>query len=150
MNNSIVTLIIVLIFYACNQTPKKSSSQSQTDVPEETARTETSGSEVQATNEQIAKAAISALFYQPVNIMTVKTNGDIVLVSYKRPDDGQKFEYKIQVTNNSINWGNADGRWRNSNFDEKLSYTINGQEIVITTAFSDGSKSQERFIIDEL
>lgn len=82
--------------------------------------------------------------------MNVKTGGDIVFVSYKRPNDGQKFEYKIQVTNNSINWGNSDGRWRNSEYDEKLSYSIVGQELVITTSYDDGSKSQERFKIEEL
>ncbi|MFY0598522.1 MAG: hypothetical protein JXR03_02545 [Cyclobacteriaceae bacterium] len=150
MNKLISTLLSVFLCYACNQTPKESSTQSQTDIPTETIKTKTSEPVVEVTNEQIAKASISALFYQPVNIMTVRTNGNIVFVSYKRPGDGQKFEYKIQVMNNSISWGSSDGRWRNSIYDEKLSYSVISQELVITTSYDDGSKSQERFNIEEL
>lgn len=143
-------LLLALICSECNQAPKESSTQSQMEASTETIKTETSKPEIEVTNEQIAKAAVSALFYQPVNIMTVRTSGDIVFVSYKRPDDGQKFDFKIQVRNKSINWGSSDGRWRNSALDEKLSYSIDGQELIITTTYDDRSKTVERFKINEL
>lgn len=148
MNKIIVASILIVLGYACN--PPTNETSMGTNVPDKQASVEIAKPEVSVTNEQIAKAAISALYHQPAKIMSVQTKGDIVLVSYIRSDDGQKFQNKIQIINNTINWGNFDGRWRTSPYDEKLSYSTVGQELVITTTYSDGSKTQERYKIKDL
>lgn len=143
-------LLLVLFTFGCNQTTKESSTLTKVKIPIEPMIIEKPEPEIFATNEQIAKAAISALFYQPTNIMSASTDGDIILVSYARPDDGKKFDYKVLIANNNISWGNSVGKWRDSTYDEKLSYSVTRQELIITTTYDDGSKSQERFNIEDL
>jgi hypothetical protein len=70
-------------------------------------------------------------------------------VSYKRPNDGKKFEYKIKIIGKKIVWGNSDGRWRNTAFDEKILFEITHEKLTIVQTFKDGSTNNKDFNIVE-
>ncbi len=61
-------------------------------------------------------------------------------VSYIRKSDKQKFDYKIKFEEDKIFWANIDGRWRDSKYDEKITFVENGNKLDIIQIFSDGSQ----------
>lgn len=60
---------------------------------------------------------------QKPKIITAIKKDKLYHISYIRKSDRQKFASKIKFNGNRIMWGNIDGRWRNSQYDEKLSFT---------------------------
>ena len=98
-------------------------------------------------NKQIAKAAISALYFRPVNEISVKNMGKYYLVSYVK--EGKTYKNKIQLKGHNIMWGNYDGRWRNTKYDEKLSYKIDQKSLTIITKYSDGSSTKKVFTLSD-
>jgi hypothetical protein len=97
------------------------------------------------TESEIAKYTISAIMNQPPEIIRVKDNGRIYNVSYTRKDDGKKFDYKIKISANKVTWGNSDGRWRDTKFDETIKYSEKDNELKIIQTFKDGSKIVKEF-----
>jgi hypothetical protein len=77
---------------------------------------------------------------QPSEIIKVKENNEVFYVSYIRKDDNKKFDYKIKIDKKRVIWGNNDGRWRESKFDEKIIYSEKDSVLKITQIFDDGSK----------
>ena len=97
------------------------------------------------TESEIAKYTMSAIMNQPSEIISVEENGGIYYVSYTRKDDGQQFDYKIKISGNNVTWGNSDGRWRDTKFDEKIKYSEKGNQLEVTQTFEDGSKIVKEF-----
>lgn len=87
----------------------------------------------------IAKYAISAIMNQPADKMKVTQKTSLYFVSYTRANDLQTFSYKVRFDGGRIHWGTADGRWRDKLVDEKLTYSLNGQQVVINILYSDGT-----------
>ncbi|PHS66912.1 MAG: hypothetical protein COB12_05640 [Flavobacterium sp.] len=97
------------------------------------------------TESEIAKYTISAIMNQPPELINVEDNDGIYYVSYSQKDDEKTNNYKIKISGNIIIWGNSDGRWRDTKFDEKIKYFEKGNELKITQTFEDGSKIVKEF-----
>lgn len=92
---------------------------------------------------EIAKYGIAAIFSRNPSIIKVKPEGDIYKVSYRY--NGSLNEYKVRIRANKIMWGNYDGRWREHPDDEKYYFNAIGNKITITSEYSDGSISEEKY-----
>ena len=98
------------------------------------------------TKEEIAVFTISAIMNQPPSIIEVKKNGINFNLSYERPSDGKRFDYKVKFEgNNKVIWGNKGGRWRDTKLDEKVSFIEQEGLIIIIQTFSDGSTIKKEF-----
>lgn len=108
-------------------------------------------SNTQLSKQQICKAAIATVMSKKTEIITSsKSSGDIVNLSYIRGSDGTKWDYQCKVNEPNIIWRTAGGRWRTGKYDAKVSYALHQKKIVITEAYSDGSKNTVNFSINEL
>jgi hypothetical protein len=102
--------------------------------------------DVEFSEEQICRAAVAVLHaVEPSEIKIDGQNELQVVLSYVRPDDQTVWRTKCKTSSEKIIWGNLDGRWRTHVLDEKLSYFVVGSEITIFTAYTDGTKSENRF-----
>ena len=141
--NRIKTLISILIltvtFSSCGNKKSEEKTNSKTEL--ETVQLP----EKVFTESEIAKYTMSAIMNQPPEIINVKDNGGIYNVSYTRKDDGKKFDYKIKISGNKVTWGNSDGRWRDTKFDEKIKYSEKDNELKIIQTFEDGSQIVKDF-----
>jgi hypothetical protein len=98
---------------------------------------------------EIAKFAIAAIMNQKPEIIDTKEDDGLYYVSYKRRNDGEKFEYKIKIIGKNIVWGNSDGRWRDTAYDEKISFEITYEKLTVVQTFNDGSTNKKDFNIVE-
>lgn len=73
-------------------------------------------------NEDVARFAISSIMSQPSKTIKVKNDNGLYFVSYVRKSDSKKFDYKIKIDGESIVWASLDGRWRDSEYDEKIDF----------------------------
>jgi hypothetical protein len=141
--NRIKTMISILIltitFSSCGNKKSEENTNSTTEL--ETVELP----EKVFTGSEIAKYTISAIMNQPPEIISVKDNGGIFNVSYTRKDDGKKFDYKIKISENKVTWGNSDGRWRDTKFDEKIKYYEKDNELKIIQTFENGSDALQCF-----
>lgn len=101
------------------------------------------------THEDIARFAISAIMGRSPKTMECKKKNNVYYVSYIRPSDSQKFEYRIKFNGNKIYWASLEGRWRDS-LDENISFIQNGNNIKIIQSFSDGSFINEEYKTTDL
>jgi hypothetical protein len=91
-------------------------------------------------HEDVARYTMASVMGQIPKIIKVTKNDDLYYVSYIRKSDKQKFEYKIKFEDDKIFWANIDGRWRDSKYDEKITFVENGNKLNIIQTFSDGSE----------
>lgn len=82
---------------------------------------------------------------QPAKTIKVIKSEDLYYVSYIRKSDSRKFSYKIKFDGNKILWANIDGRWRNSEYDEKISFTEKNNKVSIIQTFSDNSEDIKEY-----
>lgn len=134
----IILFIIVIFMINCNQ-KKKDIQPSEQALPK--IEIETSDHTVlkDFSYEDIARYTMSSVMGQPSKIIKVIKNEDLYYVSYIRKSDNQKFSYKIKFDGNKILWANIDGRWRNSEYDEKISFVEKNNKVSIIQTFSDNS-----------
>jgi hypothetical protein len=97
------------------------------------------------TYEDVSRYTLASVMGQPTKIMTVDKNKDLYFVSYIRKSDKQKFEYKVKFDGKNIHWASIDGRWRNSEYDEKISFEENDKKLKIITTFSDASQDIQEY-----
>lgn len=95
--------------------------------------------------EDIARYTMSDVMGQPAKTIKVTKSKDLYYVSYIRKSDSQKFSYKIKFDGNKILWANIDGRWRNSEYDEKISFTEKNNKGSIIQTFSDNSEDIKEY-----
>jgi hypothetical protein len=93
----------------------------------------------------IARYTMSSIMGQPAKTIKVTKSEDLYYVSYIRKSDSQKFSYKIKFDGNKILWANIDGRWRNSEYDEKISFTEKNNKVSIIQTFSDNSEDVKEY-----
>jgi hypothetical protein len=132
-------LLLIITLSSCGN--KKSEEKTNSSTDSKTVELP----EINYTQSDIAKYTISAIMNQPTDIISVKENEGIYYVSYTRKDDSKKSEYKIKISGNKVIWGNKDGRWRDSKFDENINYFKKNNLIKIVQTFSDGSQSVKEF-----
>ncbi|MFK4870764.1 hypothetical protein [Novosphingobium sp. ZW T3_23] len=91
----------------------------------------------------ICKAGIAKLFQQPTASMkAVPMAGGIIRVSYRRSSDNTFWKNDCRLEGAQIIWravdvtpGAGPGRWRDDPADGRVTYTMNGDEIVVEETF---------------
>jgi hypothetical protein len=127
-------LVLIIVFNSCIDKKIDSTTHTEIEISKNVV------SEKIFSNSEIAKYTISSIMNQPSEIIKVKENNEVFYVSYIRKDDNKKFDYKIKIDKKRVIWGNNDGRWRESKFDEKIIYSEKDSVLKITQIFDDGSK----------
>lgn len=94
---------------------------------------------------RICRAAIGTLMGQDPRIIAVdNSNGEDVVVSYSRPDDGKIWRNHCYISGDRVNWAaildGVRGRWRN---EDDIRYVLTGPSIKITVR-SDGELASEK------
>ena len=133
-----VTVIIVLILIANIEDKKEITSPT----------VETSKLEIELKNftkEDVARFAISSIMRQPSKEIKVRLENELYYVSYKRKSDLQKFNYKIKISGDTIVWASIDGRWRNGQYDERISFKESDNKLKITQIYTDGSVDTKEY-----
>ncbi|WP_034058501.1 hypothetical protein [Lacinutrix jangbogonensis] len=136
-------LILTITFSSCENKKSEEKTNSKTELEKVEL------SKKVFTESEIAKYTVSAIMNQPPEIIKVKNNDGIYYVSYTRKDDGKKFDYKVKISGNKVTWGNGDGKWRDTKFDEKIKYSEKGNELKIIQTFEDGSEIVKEFTKNE-
>lgn len=142
------TLLVVIIFTSCKQNEQNNEILQEKNQATET-EVETVKVEENILNnfsyEDVARYAIASVMGEPTKIIKAIKNKDLYFVSYIRKSDKKKFEYKIKFEGNKILWANIDGRWRNSEYDEKISFEEDAEKLKIITTFSDMSQDVQEY-----
>lgn len=81
--------------------------------------------------EDVARYAMATSMQEPVNIIKAEKRKDYYYVYYVRKSDSQKFDYKVKFEGNSIIWGDINGRWQDTKYDEKISFEEIGNKLNI-------------------
>ena len=95
--------------------------------------------------EDVARFAISSIMGQPSKKIKVRLENGLYYVSYVRKSDSKKFDYNIKINGSTIVWANIDGRWRDGEYDERISFEETDNKLKITQTFSDGSGDTKEF-----
>ncbi len=97
----------------------------------------------------ICKSVMAKVFgYMPEKMGSVQ-HGSRYTITWTSPSDGVNWGTHCWVQNNNrIMWktdgrNNTNGRLRNGEYDEDITYSINGKKLTIYEVYSDGSKSEE-------
>jgi hypothetical protein len=95
--------------------------------------------------EDVARYTISSLMGQPSKSLKVQNKNELYVVSYTRKSDSQKFSYKIKFDGNKILWASEEGRWRDGQDDERISFEERDNKLFITLGYSDNSSEVKGF-----
>lgn len=140
-----ITLFLILILMInCNQ-KKEQIDASEQSFPIPVVRTTNDIVLENFSYEDIARYTMSSIMGQPAKTIKVIKSEDLYYVSYIRKSDSRKFSYKIKFDGNKILWANIDGRWRNSEYDEKISFTEKNNKVSIIQTFSDNSEDIKEY-----
>lgn len=146
---SIMSFLIIFLIFSCKQKEQQEIIVEENMVQESTQITEESEVEEvllkNFTYEDVARYTISSVMQQSPEIMRTSKKDDLYFITYIRKSDKQKFEYKIKFEGNNILWANIDGRWRNSLYDEKLSFVEKGDKLKVIQTYSDGSEDIQEY-----
>lgn len=144
----IITFLIAIMFMNCKQS-EQNNEIVQKQIQEKQNEVETLKIEENIlknfTYEDVARYTMASLMGQSTKIIKATKNKDLYFVSYIRKSDKQKFEYKVKFDGNEILWGSIDGIWRNSEYDEKISFEENDELLKIITTFSDASQEIQEY-----
>jgi len=100
---------------------------------------------------QICRAGISTVMGKDPNIIKIdKIKDQIIYLFYIRPSDKKRWAYRCKLSGNRIIWASDTGRWRDSQYDSKITYKINGENIKIKDRFGDGSVTMKSFSLNQL
>lgn len=115
---------------------------------------------------QVCRAGIAMIMGRETDTVKVSPSPSalVVLVSYKRPDDGKNFSYQCKLSGNFIIWSEAGvstNRWEGKGeIDSLLTYTLNtnnvktkdgfGSTLIIEEKYSDKSQIKKEFTLSQL
>jgi hypothetical protein len=51
----------------------------------------------------------------------------------------------MKIEGKKIVWANIDGRWRDGQYDERISFEENGNKLIINQIYSDGSVDAKEY-----
>jgi broad specificity polyphosphatase/5'/3'-nucleotidase SurE len=136
---SIISFLVFLLIISCKQSEQKLTVIEEQIQAQEISKVEETILKT-FTYEDIARYTMAAIMDQSPKIIKATKNNDLYYVSYIRKSDNQKFEYKLKFNGNEILWANIDGRWRDSQYDEKISFVEKDNKINIIQTFNDGSE----------
>jgi len=102
-------------------------------------------------DQQICIATVAATMGRDPSIINIDSiQGDDTYLSYFRRDDGKHWKYKCKLEGNRAIWAADTGRWRTDQYDSKLTFSINGNELSISEKYSDGSGDTKKYHIGQL
>lgn len=136
---SIISFLVFLLIISCKQSEQKETVTEEQIQTQEISKVEETVLKT-FTYKDIARYTMAAIMDQPPKIIKATKTNNLYYVSYIRKSDNQKFEYKIKFNGNEILWANIDGRWRDSQYDEKISFVEKDNKINIIQTFNDGSE----------
>jgi hypothetical protein len=145
---SIKTIFLSIIIAALTSCGGSSSTTEQVSNDQQKPIAETTKPEGELKNftkEDVARFAISSIMGQPSNKIKVRLENELYYVSYVRKSDSQKFNYKIKIDGKTIVWASIDGRWRDEQYDERISFEENENKLTITQIYSDGSVDAKEY-----
>ena len=99
----------------------------------------------QFTYEDVAIFTIACVMGQDPGSIEAKLEVDVYHLKYSRKSDSKMFFYKVKFKGSQVVWGLEDGRWRDSDADEKISFIEKGNRVEIIQTFSDGSESIDKY-----
>lgn len=104
---------------------------------------------------QICKAASAAMFGRDHKIMQLdKVESGIAYVHYTRQIDGTRWAIKCKLIGDQVMWASdnpdSSGRWRDDPADSTVKYNIDGNKIIITELYSDGSSTTNAYPLKQL
>lgn len=83
-----------------------------------------------------------------------KVKAGIAYVHYVRQNDNTRWGIKCKLIGDQVMWAsnNPDslGRWRDDPADSVVKYSVNGNELMISEIYSDGSSTENAYPINEL
>ena len=107
--------------------------------------------EINFSKAEICKACIATVMFKDPDIIRIdKIKDQIVYLSYVKPTEKKRWAYRCKISGNTIIWASDKGRWRNSQYDPKITYKIDGENILIKERHSDGSGREKSFSFKEL
>lgn len=145
---SIKIIFLSTIIAALTSCGGSSSTTEQVTADQQSPIIQTDKPEVELKNftkEDVARFAIATIMQKPSKGMKVRLDNDLYYVSYVRKSDNQKFNCKIKFIGNTIIWATVDGRWRDGEYDEKISFTETENKLKISQIYSDGSSDDKEF-----
>jgi hypothetical protein len=152
LNTIAVIIVVGIVLYIINRNSdslQSDSLQSDSEITEQTPSSISNAShEIFLKNftfEDIARFAISTSMQEPIKIFKSSKQEKYYCVSYVRPSDSQKFEFKVKFEGNKIIYGDLYGRWQDTEYDEKLSFEESDDGLNIITTYSDGSQGVEKY-----
>lgn len=102
-------------------------------------------------DQQICVATVSATMGRDPSIIKIDSiQGDVTYLSYFRRDDGKHWKYKCKLEGNRAIWGADTGRWRTDQYDSKITFSVNDDELNISEKYSDGSGDTKKYKIGQL
>ncbi|OUL62732.1 hypothetical protein [Flavobacterium sp. AJR] len=141
---SIIPFLVFLLIISCKQSEQKEAVVEEQIQTQEISKVEETILKT-FTYKDIARYTMAAIMDQSPKIIKATKINDLYYVSYIRKSDNQKFEYKIKFNGNQILWANIDGRWRDSQYDEKISFIEKDNRINIIQTFSDSSQDIKKY-----
>lgn len=135
--------LLILVFSCNHKEQNETNSTIETKVPEMTAKQKITLKNF--SYEDIARYTMASIMGQPSKTIKVRKKDELYFVSYIRKSDHQKFDYKIKFEGNKILWANFDGRWRDSNYDEKIAFIEKDNKVIIIQTFDDNSQDIQEY-----
>lgn len=86
------------------------------------------------TYEDIARYGIASSMYEPINIIKSRKKADYYYVYYVRPSDSKYFDFKVKFDGNRVIYGDVNGRWQDTELDEKITFEEIGDKVNIMSA----------------
>ncbi len=104
---------------------------------------------------QVCKAAAASMFGRDHKIMKLdKVESGIAYVHYIRKDDGTRWAIKCKLINDQVMWASdnpdSTGRWRDNPADSVVKYSVSGKKLTISEVYSDGSSTDNTYLLKDL
>jgi len=153
----IVFLVIVVIasFFESDPPKKSPKTASVTATKPKTTTTKTKPLAVDLAF--VCKAVTASQFSKDIGIMSSTQQGGKYYVTYINPDDGKKWGiycwekgsrvvWQTDGRNNTSNDGKP-GRVRDGKYDDYITYSKQGDNLVLRTKFVDGSSKTDKYLL---
>ena len=102
-------------------------------------------------DQQICVATVAKTMGKDPSIIKIdSTQGNVVYLSYTRPNDGRYWAYRCKLKGSNVIWASDTGRWRTDQYDSKITFSVFGNELNIYEKYSDGSEGVKTYGINQL
>lgn len=118
----IIALFLMAFVYVADKDKSKKRKEIESQLVE-LREEENTGSFAES---EVCKAAIGFIMMKDYSIIESQNSADNIKVFYRRPSDGEYFEYKCKLDGRRVHWGNWEGRWRTHEMDSKIFFEVSG------------------------